>query len=983
MIGSTERVRELLADALERPAAERAVFLDGACGSDADLRREVESLVRAHDSAGGFLGDARPAPVIEGRAPSGPLAPGQTIGHYLVTGLVGEGGMGVVYAAKDKRLGRTVALKVLSARASADAAQRSRLEREARIIANLQHPNIAAIHSVEAAGDAPMLVLEFVPGKTLAERLAHGRIATDEAIRIAREIAMGLAAAHDAGVIHRDLKPANVKITPDGAVKILDFGVAKPMFASSHIGPVTTTPGTVIGTPAYMSPEQARGQTVDRRADVWALGSVLFEMLSGKRAFDGGTTADILAAVIGREPEWTSLPPGTPTAVTRLLRRCLEKDPARRLRDAGDAALLLDDPGTPEPGAERPRRRLLVPALGLVCVAAGVLGAVVWTRVLSVADGPSPVDRPRARLSVELPPSAMIPITISGELAFSPDGSTLVYCALEAGEVTLKRRSLEGYDTQSIEGTRNAQGAFFSPDGRWMVFADRTDGGMVRRLHVPDGLIEPLCRPPPLHHFGGCWLDDGSIVYSCAFASLKRLAAKGEEPRDLTRLDEAGGEWFHSQPEALPGGRTVVFTVEHREGNTSHVRLEAVDVATGQRRVVLENASGARFLPPDVIVYFSDERLLARRFDPERARVIGPPVVALSPIAGGEQTPARRFAVSRDGTLAYLPTLLPAHSTDLAWFSPGETEPVVAHEGNEHIRTLRLSPEGRRVALTRGIYDPDVYVVDLESGRETRITLGENRAFPVWTPDGLFIAYGSEWVKPNADIRLAAADRSSPPTVLFTGPPGQELNPSDFTRDGGKLLFAMGGSEIPAAIYTLEVAGGEAQGEPERLFPALNRSHLGARVSPDGGLIAYSSTEARSADDDYFEVYVQTWPALDPPRTRSGAIGGGDTRRIPVSRGGGYRPAWSGDGRRLFFMNRDRLYVSTITREPDLAASIPETVVYPYPESRFDVATRDNDRIIATRARGGLNRESRINVVVDWAAEVRAALDRAGSAGPP
>ncbi len=964
MIGSTERVRELLADALERPAAERAAFLEGACGGDADLRREVESLIRAHDSAGGFLGDGSPgrAPSVqEARTPPGPLAPGQTIGHYVVTGLIGEGGMGVVYAAKDKMLGRTVALKVLSARASVDAAQRSRLEREARIIANLQHPNIAAIHSVEAAGDAPMLVLEFVPGKTLAERLAHGRIAMDEAIRIAREIAMGLAAAHDAGIIHRDLKPANIKITPDRAVKILDFGVAKPMFASSQIGPVTTTPGTVIGTPAYMSPEQARGQNVDRRADMWALGTVLFEMLSGRRAFDGGTTADVLAAVIGREPDWSSLPAGTAPAIRRLLRRCLEKDLDRRLRDAGDARLELEaaslDPGAgaDEHALARRYRTLAIVAGGALLGLGLAAGAILVRARGHVEPVPALATRP-ARFVIQAPPDAPLGAWVGGCVALSHDGRTLVYTAGSRNRgLSLFIRRLDAFEAVEVPGTLNAYAPFFSPDGQWIGYCDiSSDSPCIKRVRADGGGVPEVVAAPVEGEWtagwgtGASWGTDGTIVFSGQTPrGLRRVPASGGVPTEVTTLDTSKGERSHTQPCFLPGCDAVLFTSCWPARERFVTKIEAVRPGTGERRVVLEDAAQPMYLSRESsrLLFYRAGALWSIGFDAASLATAGEPERVLSPIAGGEPVPFARVAVSAAGTLAYLPENISYMNNQLRWFDRDGSSTLIFDSGEMPIDTLRLSPDGGAVAFCCGVPEFDVWVRDLARSTSTPLRTGGRCYFPVWTRDGRRIAF-QQAASENGPFRLmwAPADGSGQPEMLFEAPGGVAVFPTEFHPDG-RLAIVMETKRADQEITDLFLIDPR---DPDRTAHRMFRTaeyRPGARFSPDGTLVAYTSKEKRGEN----QVYIQPFPALD--------------RKVTVSVEGGFRPAWSRDGRRLFFRSGDRVCEADVTTTPELAASAPRVILTDTWESRFDVSP--DGRIIMARPRDwGL--QTRINVVLGW-----------------
>ena len=563
---------------------------------------------------------------------------GKTLGHYQVTEKLGAGGMGEVYRARDTRLNRDVALKCLPAAFASDQERLGRFQREAQLLAQLNHPNIGGIHGLEESGGLPYLVLEYVPGETLAQRISTARLPVEEAMELAAQIMAALEEAHGKGIVHRDLKPANVKITPDGKVKVLDFGLAKAFGDGPAEGDPTRSPtlsalatrmGTILGTPSYMSPEQARGKPLDKRTDVWAFGCVLYEMLAGQQAFGGDTVTDILAAVVGREPDWSRLPPDTPRVAGRLLRLCLEKDPSRRLRDIGDAWI-----GTEEPdrsltvAAQKAKLRTWLPwaLLALVTV---VAAAAIWMQ-----RAPAPTPRAVTRLATPLAPFPAV--------ALSRDATRLAFLAGSPQRIHV--RLMDQLEDKPIAGADNAWFPFFSPDGQWIGFFHENK---LKKVQVVGGATMTLCDARG--GVGASWGSDGSIIFN----GLARVSAAGGKPEVLTKPDSKKGETAHSWPDILPGGQAVLFTIGTGV-SYDDARIAVLDLKTREYRVLLEGGTSARYVPtgrgPDGrgtghLVYWRNASLFAVPFDLGKLQVLGSPVPVLEgvrgfPTAAGRITPS-------------------------------------------------------------------------------------------------------------------------------------------------------------------------------------------------------------------------------------------------------------------------------------------------------------------------------------------------------
>ena len=730
------------------------------CAGDARLRQEVESLLAQQVSADGLLEH----PALGVAPPTGPMpfAAGRRLGPYEIAGPLGAGGMGEVYRARDHELNRDVALKVLPELFALDADRLARFRREAQVLASLNHPNIGAIYGLEDADGIRALVLELVEGPTLADRIAQGPIPLEDALPIARQICEALEAAHEHGIIHRDLKPANIKLRPDGAVKVLDFGLAKVFVGDGSGADLSRSPtltaggtreGVILGTAAYMSPEQARGKAVDKRADVWAFGCVLYEMLTGRAAFAGESVTDVLACIIEREPDFSLLPPTTPPAIRRLLRRSLEKDRKRRLSDIADARIEIDDALT-TPSAEASAvtlvnvqsagwRRALpwAVAFGAAAIAAAVLA--LWAPWQTVPP-PAPL-----RLTADLGADASLATAvgqnanIGASVALSPDGALFAFVAQKTGTGTpqLYVRRLEQLQATPLTGTEEAASPFFSPDSQWIAFFAQ---GKLKKIPVTGGAVVTLCDAA--NGRGGSWGEDGTIVFTPSVAGsglfLWRVSSGGGKPEPLPKPGD--GEVTQRWPQVLPGGKAVLYTGNTGVGGYEDANLVVQPLPTGARKIVQRGGYYGRYLPSGHLVYIHDGTLFAAPFDVTRLEMTGQPVSALEGVTSNPNTGATQFAVSDTGTIVYLPGrstsgAVPIHLMD----REGKTTPLRATPAAWS--NPAFSPDGRRLAMD--ISDGkqvDVWVYEWAGDTLSRLTFdpADDRR-PVWTPDGRRIVFAS------------------------------------------------------------------------------------------------------------------------------------------------------------------------------------------------------------------------------------------------
>ena len=853
-----------------------------------------------------------------------PLTPGTRLGHYDVTALLGEGGMGQVWQATDTQLNRQVALKILPDAFAADPDRLARFKREAQILAKLNHPNIAAIYGIEESEGTRALVLELVEGPTLADRISKGPIPLDEALPIAKQIAEALEAAHEAGVIHRDLKPANIKVREDGTVKVLDFGLAKALDPTPQGDPsesptltaAATKMGVIMGTAAYMAPEQAKGKVADKRADVWAFGCVLYEMLTGRRVFDGGDVAETLAGVIKSEPKWDALPTELPPALGTYLRRCLQKDPRERIRDIGDVRLAMEGAfettvqATPVPteGASAQLRvwQRRVPAALSGLVLAALTGVAVWGLK------PQTLARPLVRFAITPPGPEWLGISNNApDLTISPDGRHIVNRA-PGRNGGLVVRALD-----QLEATRQPElgqvfSPFMSPDGASVGFATPGGGGLLQSVSVFGGPAVTICRLPGgslLGGIGASWGTDDTIIFGTGQPSgLWRVSADGGEPEELTAPNRERGEVNHHWPEILPGGRAVLFTIIPA-GSVENAQIAVLDLETGAQTVLVPGGSNPRYAPTGHIVYVVGSTLRAVGFDLERLAVTTNPL----PVVDGvitKGTGAANFSFSRDGTLVYVPGTDTGSGLQrsLVWVDrEGREEPLALDPGGYD--WPRVSPDGTRVAVdVSGPEGTDVWTSDVARGTLSILTPDPGAySHPVWSRDGERLVFRRVgW----SGLFGKAADGSGAVEPLLTVEDAQQLTdfaPVDWSPDGNELLFSYRAPNTSRDIGVLSMQG-EQSWQP-LLNSAAFVSH--PALSPDGQWIAYTSDETGQR-----EVYVERFPDLG--------------NREQISTGGGQAPVWSPDGRELFYRGRGvgaRMMVVPIETEPALTLGT-ATVVF-------------------------------------------------------
>jgi serine/threonine-protein kinase len=892
---------------------------------------------------------------------------GKMLGHYQITSQLGKGGMGEVYQAKDQKLGRDVAIKVLPEEFARDADRVARFQREAKLLASLNHTNIAAIYGLEESGGTNFLVLELVEGDTLADRIKSGPVRVEEALKLALQIAEALEAAHEKGVIHRDLKPANLKVTPEGKVKVLDFGLAKAFAGeqanlnlsnSPTLSDAATQQGVILGTAAYMSPEQARGKALDKKADIWAFGCVLYEMLTGQAAFQGEDVTEILASVVKGGANLDLLPADVHPRVREALIRCLQKDLRRRYPDIADARYEIEqamsDPGgwlaRPITTAE-PRRKLrtLLPWI------AAMLGMVLCG--LAVWNLRKPGTPQVTRFSHELPKDQQLGDIYESALAVSPDGRQFVYST--KGELYL--RSMTELDARPIPGTGGAKRPFFSPDGKWIGYWSATDR-QLKKIAVSGGTPVAIADAPALESFS--WGEDNAILYGQPGKGIMRVSAEGGPPENIVKQEN---EWLLS-PQMLPDGKSVLFT----RSDTEPKKIMAQSLHSGERRDLVEGNT-ARYLRTGHLVYGFKDNLYVVPFDLKGLKVAGRPVRLVEGVVNMGPTP--QYDVSASGTLAYVPgtsTAIGLPRRTLLWVDRnGREEPVGAPENAYYCP--RVSPDGKKVAsgfTASGSQELDIWIWDLLRKTLTRLTSEDGQDnWPVWTLGGKRIAYaitrGTRGDKTG--IYWKAADGTGEKELLASPwLPNSLILPHSWSADGKSLaLTEYFFGYLPASDIGLLSTEGD-RGLKRLLSEKHNETQ--PNISPDGRRMAYTSDESGQT-----QVYVRPFPDVNS---------GG---RLQISTSGGDSPLWSPDGRELYYRSGDTVMAVSLKSDPAFSAEAPRLLFRgSYVSYRFtfmdpelnpwDISP-DGKRFLMMKESGpdapaaaGLRR---INVVLNWTEELK------------
>jgi Tol biopolymer transport system component len=873
------------------------------------------------------------------------VSPQQTIAHYRITGKLGAGGMGEVWRATDTKLGRDVAIKLLTEAFAADPDRMLRFTREAQVLASLNHPNIAAIYGVEERA----LVMELVEGSTLAERIERGPVPLEEALPIARQIVEALEYAHEKGIVHRDLKPANIKITPEGRVKVLDFGLAKALDAGPPSSDPASSPtltlsatraGTLLGTAAYMSPEQARGAATDRRSDIWAFGAVLYEMLAGRRPFAGDTVSDILAGILKTDPDWSALPPETPAAIRRLLRRALERDRKHRLPDIGAARLELDDvqeaAALSAPAVSASRRRWPVAAAAALAVGA----ALGWF----AATLRQPASEARTlNLQIDPEPGTDFALGLSASAAISPDGRMVVYTAVSGSGRKLWLKPLDGV-AREMSGTEGAELPFWSPDSRSVGFFA---GSRLKRVEVAGGPPTPLADASTPR--GGSWNADGTILFSNVTGGVRRVSASGGVAVAVTTLDRDSEENSHRWPSFLPDGRRFLYYTQGGKPHAAGVYLASLDKPQLRIKVV-ESTENAVYLPPrgdrpGCLLWLRGSALTAQAFDPVTGRLVGQP----SPVPGGERvgwTSAighAQFSVADNGTILF------ASGADhylLTWYDRGG-RPLGTTGRAEQYAGFRLAPDGVRAVASivnaQGLRD--FWLLDLVRGLPTRLTSRGVAGAAIWSPDGKRIAAHR---LNNFQLFEIPASGVGEEKIVVEAQHNVYIN--DWSPDGRFLLYSQASAESGYDLWVLPLAAGSKPAP----FQATQYNESSGQFSPDGKWLAYVSDESGRS-----EIYVRSF------------AGGGD--KWVVSNSGGSYPRWLRDGKELLYQGLEGMLMSVAVKPTaqGLEFGTPAPLfrilgasggAFAYP---FDVSP-DGKRILAMAPATGVRDTPSLTVLMNW-----------------
>jgi serine/threonine-protein kinase len=888
------------------------------------------------------------------------LTPGTRLGPYEVVAQIGVGGMGEVYKATDTNLKRAVAIKVLPASVAADADRLARFQREAEVLAALNHPNIAAIYGLERSGTTTALVMELVEGPTLADRIMQGAIPIDEALPIARQIAEALEAAHEQGIIHRDLKPANIKVRPDGTVKVLDFGLAKAMepaagsSPSMSMSPTITTPamtqaGMIFGTAAYMSPEQARGKPVDKRSDIWAFGAVLYEMVTGKRAFAGDDVSITLASVLMKEPEWGVLPPDLLSSLRTYLRRCLQKDRRQRAQAIGDVRLALEGAfetaapqtmvATTSPDVRWTRSAAFRLAAAAAVVASIGAGGGVWMLSRPTSEAAAPI----ARLAMRLPADQRFDDLQNPLLAVSPQGTLVAYAAESGGRWQLHMRAIDGVESKALAGTEEATNPFFSPDGQWIGFFAQ---GKLKKVSVTAGTTVALCEAPTGR--GGSWAGDSIYFAATVGSGISKVSADGGAPTEVTALDRGKGEVSHRWPQVLPGGRVLLFTVWTGPGaDEEQVQVQRLD--SGERTVVVQGGGSGRYVASGHVIYARNDELFAVPFGLDSLRASAQ-ASRLGDVVwrGGE---GAQYAVSDNGVIVSMRGSPGRYERRLVWVGRnGRVEPLAAppryYNGNAVI-----SPDGRRAAVDIEAGAGGVWLYDFSRAVLVPLTTGKGSSqAPRWTADGTRIVYRGTRAG-SRNLWWKTVDDTANEERLTRGELTQ--TPGSWSGDGQWLAYIESDPVTGSDIWALP-SGGDRKPRAVVRTPFFEAY---PRLSPDGRWLAYTSNESGRV-----EVLVQPFP--------------GPGGRTQISTSGGTEPVWAHDGRELFYLKGDAMMAVEIRTSPTLTVSASRMlfegryVLSPNTVASYDVSA-DGQRFLRVQPMHPDPPTDQIQVGLNWFEELK------------
>jgi hypothetical protein len=878
-----------------------------------------------------------------------PLAPGDRVGSCEIVGPLGAGGMGEVYRARDTRLGREVAIKILPPLFATDPERLARFEREARTLAALNHPHIAQIHGMEAGERGHALVMELVEGEDLSSRLARGPVPVPEAIAIAQQIADALEAAHEQGIVHRDLKPANIKVRDDGVVKLLDFGLAKAWAPESAGGDAMSSPtltaratqlGMILGTAAYMAPEQARGKTVDRRADIWAFGVVLFETLTARRAFPGDDVTEVLAKIIEREPDLAALPASTPPGLRQLIARCVIKDPKLRLRDIGVARIALAETaplalaaGPPPLAAGDGRARPPVWRRAAPWIASIGIAAVVLLLVLRPAGG-TPAAGPVIRLQIALPPGVEVYTAVGAALTISPDASLLAFAGVREGVRQVYLRRLDGFDLTPVRGTETAVSCVFAPDGRELLVG--LSDTSLRRVRLSDGLVQTVTASAS-EYLGG-WLSNGGIVFSQDGRLWMSGGTPDAPPVQLTE-PAADPAVVESQPVAVPGTEALLFTVG-RPDALDRARIDALSIPGRVRTTVVERAASPLLTGTGHLLFLRDSTVFAAPFDARTLTLAGEAVPVLrdaSIVRNRGASPI--LSVSATGVLVYSSTSA-VQSEIVSVSRRGEERTLLTLD--RPIVNPRMAPGGRWLLLEE--LGGGLWVQDFERRALSRVTdETEMSGFPILSPDGQQAVFRSP-----AGMSVVPLDGSAKPRQI-AGTADSEF-PSAFTDGGRELIYTKITAAMAGDLYAIPIAGGTP-----RVLLSTPAYEGGADVSPDGRWIVYVSNERGAS-----EIFLQPYPAMD--------------RRVQVSTQGGIHPRWHPQGGEIFYRQGERMMAVRMTTTPS-GPSLSEPVALFAGRYAFGggltipnySVSADGEHFILVKERSGAT----LSVVLNWFEEFR------------